>query len=65
MNANLSTFLTALSAVAGSAVLALALAEPPDIVQPVPQAIVKLERVVVVGKAVRPADEAARWPKLT
>ena len=55
MNANLSIFLTALSAVAASAVLALALAEPPDTVQPAPQAIVKLERVVVIGKAVRPA----------
>lgn len=60
MNAQLNTFLTALGAVAASAVLALALAEPADTVQrQAPQDIVKLERVVVIGKAVRPADVKA------
>ncbi len=60
MNAQLNTFLTALGAVAASAVLALALAEPADTVQrQAPQDIVKLERVVVIGKAVRPADVEA------
>lgn len=52
MNPHLNTFLTALAAVAGSAVLALALAEPAAPVQP-QQGVVKLERVVVIGK--RPA----------
>ena len=62
MSAQVNTFLTALAAVAASAILALALAESADtavLQNPAPQAIVKLERVVVVGKAVRAADEAA------
>ena len=54
MNAQLNTFLTALGAVAASAVLALALAEPADSVPlPASQEVVKLERVVIVGQAVR------------
>lgn len=54
MNAQLNTFFTALGAVAASAVLALALAEPADGVSaPASQEVVKLERVVIVGQAVR------------
>lgn len=58
MNAQLNTFLTALGAVAASAVLALALAEPADTVPPqAAQAVVSLERVVIVGKAVPAAGD--------
>jgi len=58
MNAQINTFLTALAAVAASVVLALALAESADPVSPdAGQAIVKLERVVTVGKAVPTAAD--------
>lgn len=58
MNAQINTLLTALAAVAASAVLAFALAESAETQQaPAAQSVVKLERVVVVGKAVR-ADDA-------
>ncbi|CAN5144984.1 hypothetical protein BH11PSE10_BH11PSE10_07310 [soil metagenome] len=55
MNASLTTLFTAIGAVAASAVLALALAEPGAALAP-PQEVVKLERVVVVGKRLNAAD---------
>ena len=59
MNAHINTFFTAFAAVAAAAILALALAEPTE-TSPAPsaQSVVKLERVVVVGKAARGADNA-------
>lgn len=59
MNAQINTFLTAFVAVAAAAILALALAEPTE-TSPAPsaQSVVKLERVVIVGRAARGADDA-------
>ena len=60
MSAQINTFLTALAAVTASAILALALAEPAAPVQP-QQEIVKLERVVVIGKrSIADAQQAAQ-----
>ena len=59
MNTSLTTLFTAIVAVFASAVLALSLAEVSDAAQPQP-AVVKLARVVVVGKRLNAEAKTAQ-----